>query len=100
VSITAHDLNRLPTLAQGQGSDLKVDVDGLRIWTSRVEEADGAPLPAIEVEVRYGREWRPSWTGQRLPAGTAAYRVAHMVLEVFDRDAAERAAADGEVADA
>jgi len=32
------ELKKLPTLAQGQADDLKIDTGNLRVWLSRVDD--------------------------------------------------------------
>lgn len=45
-------LSIMPTITQGQTSDLKAEVSGHRIWLSRMTRADGAEYDeAVEVEV-------------------------------------------------
>lgn len=43
-SYTLAELRRLPTLAEGQADDLKVEVPGKRIWLSRCTVEDGEPF--------------------------------------------------------
>jgi hypothetical protein len=55
---TARDLAARPTLAQGQADDLKVELDGVRVWLSRCGVEDGAQFDnAITIEVRISGRW-------------------------------------------
>jgi len=52
---TCLELDQLPTLAEGQFSNLKIDLPNIRIWLSRMTVEDGMPYDhAVEIEV-----WNP-----------------------------------------
>lgn len=45
-------LTAIPTVTQGHTSDLRIEVSGHRLWTSRMTPDDGAPYAhTVEVEV-------------------------------------------------
>ncbi len=46
---TEHELAQLPTLAQGQAADLKIDTGTMRVWLSRCGPEDGETRP-IQIE--------------------------------------------------
>ncbi len=50
------ELDAMPTLAEGQAHDLKVDEGGFRWWLSRMTEEDGEEC-AVYVEARIGGRW-------------------------------------------
>ena len=51
-------LRRLPTLAQGQADDLKLEELGQRTWLSRCTRDDGACCDAhVSVETRRAGRW-------------------------------------------
>jgi hypothetical protein len=55
---TARQLKKLPTISQGQFSNLKLDDGKHRIWLSRMTQADGMPYNnAIEVEALLDGRW-------------------------------------------
>jgi len=53
---TYGELERMPTLAQGQAADLKVDTGTIRIWLSRCSIADGE-LDPMQVEQLEDGRW-------------------------------------------
>ncbi|MCP3956676.1 MAG: hypothetical protein GY719_02370 [bacterium] len=53
-------IESLQTLSIGQEEDLKVDLDGLRLWLSRMCEGE------LAVEVWLDGEWREVWRGELL----------------------------------
>jgi hypothetical protein len=55
---TARQLRNLPTISQGQFSNLKIDDGKHRVWLSRMTVADGMPYNnAIEVEALLDGVW-------------------------------------------
>jgi hypothetical protein len=55
---SARQLRKLPTISQGQFSNLKIDDGKHRIWLSRMTKADGMPYNnAIEVEALLDGVW-------------------------------------------
>jgi hypothetical protein len=55
---TARGIRRLPTISQGQFSNLKIDDGQHRVWLSRCTKADGMPYDnAIEVEALLDGVW-------------------------------------------
>ena len=55
---TAAELEDLPTLAQGQADDLKIEDGDYRVWLSRCTIEDGEPFnDAITVEVCINGSW-------------------------------------------
>lgn len=55
---TADELRSMPTLAQGQADDLKIDDGTERIWLSRMTREDGSPFDAeITVERLIDGRW-------------------------------------------
>lgn len=57
--ISLEDLEAMPTLAQGQADDLKIDNgDGERVWLCRCDIDDGMPWNNMVTVERYdGRRW-------------------------------------------
>ena len=53
---TYEELEAMPTLAQGQAADLKVDTGEIRIWLSRCSIANGE-LDPIQVERLENGRW-------------------------------------------
>lgn len=56
--LTLSELKELPTLAQGQADDLKIESDTERVWLSRCTAADGEPWDnKVTVERYIGGSW-------------------------------------------
>lgn len=52
------ELEALPTLAQGQTDDLKIESDSERVWLARTGVADGEPWDnRVSVERNFGGAW-------------------------------------------
>jgi len=62
---TLQELQRMKTLCVGQADDLKYEGDGVRVWLSRCDEADGEPHEnKVTVEKWFHVEWRETETYQ------------------------------------
>ena len=71
---TARELKDLPTLAQGQADNLKIDTGTERVWLCRCGIADGMPYNnAITIERLIDGRWQ---TVQQYP-GAAPWRRAN-----------------------
>lgn len=55
---TAQELDKLPTLAVAQADNLKIDSEGVRVWVSRCDVADGEPLFDAKVTIERFRKGR------------------------------------------
>lgn len=60
-------LHTMPTLSEGQDCDLKIDTGKIRVWVTRMTDADaedyrtnGHDVPAIGVERYDGYRWSDS----------------------------------------
>ena len=62
---TKQELERMPTLCVGQADDLKFEGDGVRVWLSRCDEADGEPYDnKVTVEKWVNLRWTEVQTYQ------------------------------------
>jgi hypothetical protein len=56
--LSLEELEALPTLAQGQADDLKIESDTERVWLSRCTVEDGEPWNnKVTVERKFGGSW-------------------------------------------
>ena len=55
-ALTYFELEAMPTLAQGQAADLKIDTGTMRVWVSRCGLRDGETHP-VQVERLMDGKW-------------------------------------------
>jgi hypothetical protein len=55
IAYEPHELRDLPTLAQGQCADLKIESPTWRVWLSRMTPADGETRPVQYEKLTDGR---------------------------------------------
>ena len=65
---TAKELEKLPTISEGQADDLKVEVGGKRIWLSRMTKEDGMPYNNQVTEEKFDSK-SGSWKTVRVYRG-------------------------------
>lgn len=58
---TLAQLQRTPTIRQGQTDDLKVEAGALRVWLSRMRVEDGAPYNNEVTVERLRADARTGW---------------------------------------